>query len=262
MDKGSFAVVTGSGTGIGKAIARELAFRKYNLILHSLPGEGLTDLCRVLENEQKIIVHSFESDLTTEKGPEEFFEFAKSKGCAVSMLVNNAGIGYEGPIEEYSPRDIDKMILLNIRALTHLTHFFMPELKAQKESYILFMSSFGSYLPTAYRSIYLATKTYIYYFARSLESELKGTTVRTCVIVPSAVRTNINTLDRIRRGGWFSQSSALMPEEVAVKGITLMLRGKKVIMPGFLTNLFFAAGMFIPAGIMMMITRNIFRKYK
>lgn len=262
MDKGSYAVVTGSGTGIGRAIARDLASRKYNLILHSLPGEGLSDLCRDIQNEHNVIVHSFESDLTAEKGPEEFFEFAKSRGCNVSMLVNNAGIGYEGPVEEYSTKDIDRMILLNIRALTHLTHFFMPELKSSEKSYILFMSSFGCYLPTAYRSIYLATKTYIYYFARSLESELKGTSVSTCVMVPSAVMTNVNTLDRIRRGGWFSQKSALMPEEVAVSGIKGMLRGKKVIMPGFLTNLFFAVGMFLPAGIMMMITRNIFRKYK
>ncbi len=257
-----YALVTGSSTGIGRAMAKELAIRKYNLILHSLPGQDLPSLCSEIEKDFGVKVHYHEGDLTTESGPLSLFEFVKSKQCRLTILVNNAGIGFEGPIENYSTTDIDTMILLNIRALTLITHYFTPELKECKKSYIMFLSSFGCYLPTAYKSIYLATKSYIYYFARALESEFSGSSVRTCVMVPSAVATNKYTLDRIRRGGWIAQKSALSPEEVAKTGIRGMFSGKKVIMPGFFTNVYFRLGMFVPVGIAMMVTRKIFRNYK
>lgn len=257
-----YALVTGSSTGIGRAMAKELAARKYNLILHSLPGQDLPLLCSEIERDYGVIVHYHETDLTAESGPLSLFEFVKNKQCRLTILVNNAGIGFEGPIENYSVTDIDTMILLNIRALTLLTHYFTPELKACKKSYIMFLSSFGCYLPTAYKSIYLATKSYIYFFARALESEFKGSAIRTCVMVPSAVATNKFTLDRIRRGGWIAQKSALSPEEVAMTGIRGMFRDRRVIMPGFLTNIYFSLGMLVPVGVVMMVTRKIFRNYK
>ncbi len=262
MDKRTFALVTGASSGIGRAIARELASRNHNLILHSLPDQGLSEYCVDLENNYKIRALHYEVDLTDEIGPQLLFEFVKSMQCRLNILVNNAGIGFEGPIESYSKKQIDYMILLNIRALTLMTFYFTPELKTHKESYLLNISSFGCYVPTAYKSIYLASKSYIYYFTRALESELNGTSLHTCVIVPSAVRTNKIVLDRIGRNGWFSRKSALYPEEVARIGIEGMLRGKKVIVPGILTNLFFSFGMLVPEGIILWLTRRIFRNYK
>jgi short-subunit dehydrogenase len=256
------AVVTGASSGIGKAIAKELASRKYSLILSSIAGQGLADFCRELESSEKIRVYCFECDLTGENGPEKFFEFVQNSRLRVNILVNNAGIGYEGPIEGYSRKQVDHMILLNVRAVTLLTVLFTPELKTHVKSYILNISSFGGYLPTAYKSIYLATKSYVYYFTKALESELSGSTVKTCVAVPSAVRTNKNTLDRIERNGWFGQKSALNPEEVAAEVVTGMFKGKKVILPGKLSRLFFNIALFVPEGMIMWMTRQIFKNYR
>jgi short-subunit dehydrogenase len=262
MDKENFALVTGSSIGIGRAIARELASRKYNLILHALPGQGLPELCEELESIYKIQTYHCEFDLTTVNGPQLLFEFVKSKNCSLNILVNNAGIGFEGPIENYDVKDIDYMILLNIRALTHLTHYFVPELKTHLKSYIFFTGSYGCYLPSAYKSIYLASKSYIYYFSRALDTEMKGTPVHTCIIVPSAVRTNKIVLDRIRRNGWFSRKTSLSPEEVARIGIKGMFRGRRVIIPGTFSNLLFVIGLFVPEGVLLMLTRKIFSNYK
>ncbi|TFG41619.1 MAG: SDR family NAD(P)-dependent oxidoreductase [Bacteroidia bacterium] len=256
------ALVTGASLGIGRSIAKELASRGYDLILNSLPGQSLPDLCQELESEYKIRAYCVEGDLTTENGPEKLFEFVQGNKLGLNILVNNAGIGYEGPVEVYSKKQIDHMILLNVRATTLLTVLFTPELKTHNRSYILNISSFGGYLPTAYKSIYLATKSYVFYFTRALESELRGSTVKTCVATPSAVRTNVNTLDRIERHGWFSQKSALNPEEVAAEVLTGMFKGKKVIVPGRLSKMFFCAGLFVPEGIMLWLTRRIFRNYR
>jgi uncharacterized protein len=256
------AVVTGASLGIGRAIAGSLASRGYDLVLNSLFGQGLPELCRELESKYKIRAFCAEGDLTEEDGPGKLFGFAEGKRLRVNMLVNNAGIGYEGPVEGYSKKQIDHMILLNVRATTMLTVLFLPELKMHEKSYILNLGSFGGYLPTAYKSIYLATKSYVFYFTRALESELKGSTVKTCVATPSAVMTNANTIGRIERNGWFSQSSALSAEEVADEVLTGMFKGKKVILPGKLSRLFFSVGSFIPEGIMLWLTRRIFRNYR
>jgi short-subunit dehydrogenase len=154
------------------------------------------------------------------------------------------------------------MIMLNVRALTLLTVFFTPELKTHNRSYILNISSFGGYIPTAYKSVYLATKSYVYFFTRALESELNGSHVKTCVAVPSAVRTNKNVLDRIERNGRFSQESVLNPEEVAAEVIKGMFKGRKVILPGKLSSLFFGVALIVPEGILMWLTRRIFRNYR
>jgi len=258
----TFAVVTGASMGIGLSIARKLAARGYNLILSSLPDQGLPDLCHEIETEYKNRAFAFECDLTSEKGPESLFEFVQNKGLNVSILVNNAGIGYEGPVEGYTRNQIDHMLMLNVRAVTQLTVLFTSELKTHGRSYILNISSFGAYTPTAYKSIYLATKSYIFYFTRALESEFTGTSVRTCVAVPSAVRTNRNTLGRIERNGWFSQKSALYPGEAAAEIITGMFKGKNVIVPGKLSRLFFNVAQFVPEGIILSLTRQIFRNYR
>jgi uncharacterized protein len=257
-----YAVVTGASLGIGRSVARELAARGHNLILNSLPGQGLPDLCHELESANNINVYIVECDLTTETGPESLFEFVQNNHLRVNILVNNAGIGYEGPVEGYTKNQINQMILLNVMAMTRITVLFTPELKSNIRSYILNISSFGGYTPTAFKSIYLATKSYVYYFTRALESEFRGSSVNTCVAVPSAVRTNKNTMGRIERNGWLSQKSALNPEEVAAEVLTGMFKGKNVILPGRLSRLFFSVGLFIPEGIIMWLTRRIFRNYR
>ena len=260
MDDNCFTLVTGASTGIGKAIAREMASRGHNLLLHSLPGENLPELCKDLTDNYKVQALFFERDLTSDDGPQSLFDFVREKGLSVNILVNNAGVGFDGIIEKYSIEEMDKMILLNIRALTHLTHFFTSELKTHSESYILFISSFGTFAPTSHRSIYLATKSYIYYLARALQSEFRGTSLRTCVILPSAVKTNLNTINRIERGGWIGKVSALSPEKVAYSAVRGMLKGRSVIIPGSLTNLFFLFGILLPEGIILRLTHRIFSK--
>jgi short-subunit dehydrogenase len=69
-------------------------------------------------------------------------------------------------------------------------------------------------------------------------------------------------LGRIERNGWFSQKLALSPEEVADEAVTGMFKGRRVIMPGKFTNLFFRIGLFVPEGIMMLVLRRIFKNYK
>ncbi|HEX2968007.1 MAG TPA: SDR family NAD(P)-dependent oxidoreductase [Bacteroidales bacterium] len=259
MENEYYTLITGASRGIGRAIAFEMALRKHNLILHSLPGEDLNTICKTLVSEYGIIVRSFEIDLTETDGPMKLFREIESNELHVNILINNAGIGIEGPLESYSKSDIDNIIFLNIRALTLLTTLFIPSLK-KTDSYILNISSLGSYIAAPYKSVYLASKSYIFYFTRALEAELKGTSVKTCIFAPGAVRTNRNVLERIRKAGWMSERSSISAEEVARKGIRAMFRGKRVVVPGIISRFIFTISFIIPEGIILAITRNIFRR--
>ncbi len=261
-DKSCFSLVTGSSTGIGRAVARELASRGHNLILAALPGQDLPALCNEIKNKFGTEVLYFEVDLTSQGGPESLFHFIRENSYRINILVNNAGIGFEGPIDTYTVKQIDWMILLNVRALTMLTYYLAPELKSHGKSYLLNISSFGCYTPTAYKSIYLATKSYIFYFTRALQSEFTGSSLHISVMVPSGVRTNAMVLDRIERNGWFARKTALTAEEVALTGVKGMFKDRKVIIPGTFTNIFFIIGLFVPEGIVLWMTRRIFRNYK
>lgn len=258
MNKEYFTLITGASRGLGLAFSSEMASRGHNLALHSLPGEGLSEIATALKIKYNVKVLSFETDLTETDGPKRLYESIIEKHIRVNILINNAGIGIEGPFESCNGI-IDTIVFLNIRALTLLTSFFLPDLK-KTDSYILNISSFGVYIPTPYKSIYLASKSYIYYFTRALEAELKGTSVKTCVFVPAAVRTNEKVLARIEKAGWLSKFSSLSPEEVAARGIRAMFSGSKVYIPGKFTRFIFILGNLLPQGIIQAVTRNIFRR--
>lgn len=259
MNSDFYTLITGSSKGIGRAIAYEMASRGHNLILHSLPGEDLSQLSITLSSRYNIIVRIFEIDLTETDGPMRLFREVEKESLNLNILVNNAGIGIEGPLESYSKEDIDNIIFLNIRALTLLTTLFIPALK-KTDSYILNISSLGGFIATPYKSVYLASKSYIFFFTRALEAELKGTRVKTCIFAPGGVRTNKAVMKRISQAGWMSKVSSISPEEVARIGIKAMFQGKRVVVPGRFSRFIFTISFIIPEGIILAITRNIFRR--
>jgi uncharacterized protein len=254
-----YTLITGASRGIGKALSDEMASRGHNLILNSLPGEGLETQSAELVKMHKILVRYFEIDLAKNDGPENLFRSVESNGLKVNILINNAGTGIEGPLESYTREEIDTIIFLNVRALTLLTYYFTPALK-KIPSYVMNISSLGCYIPAPYKSVYLASKSYIYFFTRALESEYKGSEIRTCLFIPGPVRTNEKVLKRVEGAGWMAKSSMLEPEEVASMGIKAMFKGKRTFIPGRFNRLIFAVGQIVPEGVIMAILRNTFRR--
>ena len=258
MNNDQYALVTGSGRGIGRALAHELAKRGYNLALHSLPGENLAEYADELSVSYGIRTLSYEVDLTSDDGPSRLYNSVLNDGVNISILVNNAGIGNEGPLESYSQDTVNNIILLNIRALTILTFLFIPELK-KRNSFLLNVSSLGSFLPIPYKSVYLASKSYIYYFSRSLEAEFMGSSVKVCILAPGGVHTNSRVSKSIAASGWLPGKTSLDADEVAAKCIDGMFRGRSVVIPGSLINMCFYFGQILPVCIAQSIARKIYR---
>jgi short-subunit dehydrogenase len=255
-----YTLVTGSSSGIGKALAEECAKRGRNLFLISLPGTNLPELAKSIENDHDVKVEYLCIDLREADSTNKVWQHSLDKNIEVDLLINNAGIGYAGNFENLKQEEIDEMINLNIRVLTSLTRLFLPELKKRQQAYILNVGSFGAYVPTAYKSVYLASKSYVYYFSEALRSELNGGPVKIGTLMPSGVLTNGHVKERIKKSGALGRVSALSPEYVASYSLKKLLAGGGVIIPGKITRSIHLTFGILPSFVTVNTLKKVFEE--
>ncbi|NRA52252.1 MAG: SDR family NAD(P)-dependent oxidoreductase [Phaeodactylibacter sp.] len=200
----SFAVVTGASRGLGQSFARELARRKINLILMSLPGQGLDVLAADLERQFGVRVVFRETDLCSRENVLSAASWINEQ-YPVSILINNAGIGGTKKFEDASAAYIEKMIQLNVTATSLLTHQLLPNLQQQHYAHVLNVASIAALSPVGYKTVYPASKAFINFFSRGLNQELKGTNVSVSVVNPGAMATNPEISARINKQGFFGK---------------------------------------------------------
>lgn len=230
LDQNTFTVITGASQGLGKALAEVCARQGQNLILVSLPGEHVQDTAKELMYRYAVRVICYETDLTKAESVSETVNYIKKYN--INILINNAGTGGTKRFTDASLAYIDDILLLNMRSLVVLTHQLLPTLKKQKESYILNISSLAAFSPMPYKTIYPASKAFVYSFSRGLNAELKGSNIHVAVAHPGGMPTNNDTTSRINSHGKFIRSSILSAETTATICMKKLLRKESIIIPG------------------------------
>lgn len=254
-----FTLITGASTGLGKALAIECAKRKMDLILVSLPGENLPQLCNWLRAEYHITVHCYEIDLTSEVAPYTLFGWIKDN-YSVRIIINNAGIGGTMPFDQSPVEFIENVIQLNIRAVSVLTRLLIPELKQHDKAYILNVASIAAMCPMPYKSVYPASKAFIYHFSRGLHEELKSSSIRVCVLTPGPIKTNSDAIKRILKQGFLARLVLLPTEKVARIAIRSMLKERSVIIPGLFNKIYLLLVKMVPDSIVLPLMSMTLRK--
>jgi short-subunit dehydrogenase len=254
-----FTLITGSSTGLGRELAIAYARRHTNLILVALPGRNLQQLCSELELMFGIRAIGIECDLANETALEEMAAYVK-QNFSVNQLVNNAGIGGTLRFTEATRESLDKIIHLNIRTTTMLTHFLLPELMLHPRALILNIASMAAFGPVPYKTITPASKAFIYSFSRSLSRELKGTGVRVVVANPARMITNPEvTLGIIKQGIW-GKIGFLTTARVADLVLSGVAKGKEVIVPGCINKLNRLFTRWLPESLMLTLLERALRK--
>lgn len=224
-----YTVVTGASQGLGKSFAYELAQRNENLILVSLPNQNLRELCMELQSRFKIKIHSFEIDLTRKSNVLKLASWINDN-FNLKMLINNAGIGGTKEFEKAGVNYLDNIIQLNVMATSLLTHQVLPNLQRHDKAYILNISSLAAFSPIAYKTVYPASKAFVYSFSRGLYEELKDTNVFVSVVNPGPMKTNDEVTKRIESQGFFAKMTSLDPDQVAVFCLNRLEKRDTVIM--------------------------------
>src|SRR6516165_3954730 len=190
MLKGKSAVVTGSTSGIGLAIARALAKEGADLIINGFGDKAAieTERARI---EKEFGVKAFYNGADVSKGAEieAMIADAQSKLGSLDILVNNAGIQHVSPIEDFPPEKWDAIIAINLTAAFHAIRAAVPGMKAQKWGRIINTASAHSLIASPFKSAYVAAKHGLAGLTKTVALELATSGVTANCISPGYVST-------------------------------------------------------------------------
>jgi hypothetical protein len=183
------AVITGASSGIGAVYAERLAERGYELILIARRADKLAVLAERIRANTGRNVELFPADLTDELDVARVETLLKSDP-AITLLVNNAGIGGTGTLLQSDVDTMMSMVALNVTALMRLTYALVPKLVARGEGTIINISSVVAITPETLNGVYGGTKAFVLAFSQNLHKELEKTNVRVQVVLPGATSTD------------------------------------------------------------------------
>jgi NAD(P)-dependent dehydrogenase (short-subunit alcohol dehydrogenase family) len=197
--KDRVAVLSGAGSGIGRAIALALAARGCHLALVDIDDVGLA---RTSDEVSALgaRVSRHHADVASRQAVAALPQAATAAHGRVDLLVNNAGVATGGTFEMVSEADFDWLMEINFHGLVRMTRAFLPLLKASDDARIVNLSSLYGLISPPGQCAYSASKFAVRGFSNSLRHELAGTRVGVTVAHPGGVATAIARHARIPSG--------------------------------------------------------------
>ena len=228
--RGKWALVTGASSGIGAALAEELAVRGVHLVLTARRARRLAKLRRKLHAAHGVRIEVLPADLAQPNTPTEIFAFTQERDITVDLLVNNAGIGSYGEFRSSDRHRELGIVQLNCSALVHLTHLYLPGMVERRSGAILIVSSTAAYQGVPYMATYAASKGFGLLFAEALAREVEGHGVRVCALCPGPTASEFQKAAGVPP----DLSVGLEPADcVARKGLRALAAGEHSVISGF-----------------------------
>ncbi len=178
--------ITGSSTGFGRLLAEEVLRRGERVIATARNVSQLEEL----KNRFPDQIHTFALDVTKPAEIESVAAQAIAAFGHVDVLVNNAGYGVNGAIEEVSEDEFEPMFQTNLYGLIRMTRAFLPHLRQRRSGHIFNFSSIGGLIGSPGWGFYNTTKFAVEGFSEALAGEMKPLGVHVTVIEPGAFRTD------------------------------------------------------------------------
>ncbi len=186
------AIVTGASSGIGEATAEALAAEGARVVLAARRVEELEALADRIESDggEALVVPT---DVTDEEDIDALVEATTNEYGQIDILVNNAGVMLLEPVERADRSNFRQMVEVNLLGLMNLTHAVLPVMQDQEAGHIVNVSSVAGREASANSSGYNATKFGVNAFTDAVRQEVSGEGIRTTVIEPGAVETELAT---------------------------------------------------------------------
>ena len=193
------AVLTGAGSGIGRALAQQLAAAGSALALADIDEPGLKQTVESLGGASAA-VSTHVVDVAEEASVSAFAEDVRSRHGRVTLLINNAGVSLHGDFEEISLDDFRWLMNINFWGTVYGVKYFLPVLKRERRAHIVNLSSVFGIIAPAGQCAYSASKFAVRGFTEALRHELGGGNVCVSCVHPGGIQTPIARRSRIGAG--------------------------------------------------------------
>lgn len=239
-------MITGAAGGLGRALAAECGRRGYNIFLTDINEKGLLPLQSGLERQFGVCVGTKACDLTRAERVDEMLAVIDQHGIRFDMLLNVAGVDFEGGFLAREREKVVKIVSLNNEATLRITHAVLSRRRPDRPFTLVFVSSLASMFPMPLKATYAASKRFLLDFATSLRQELKNQDVTVFSLCPGGLATTRDAMSGIAAQGFWGGATTNPLELVAHEAISRALSGRRVYVPGLLNRLLSAIGKIIP----------------
>ena len=241
-----FVLITGAAGGLGRAFANDCAGRGYDLYLTDVNGAGLQAIRRGIACRYPVRVLTRQCDLADDREVDALFEDAREQGITFGMLLNVAGIDFEGGFRERSADALVKIVRVNVEATMRVTHRVLSHRTEDAPFYLVFVSSLASFYPMPLKATYAASKSFLREFACALGQELRGQGVRVLTLCPGGMMTTAEAVSGISAQGFWGDVTTNPLEKVTHRTISRVLKGYSTYIPGLVNSVFRYLGALVP----------------
>jgi uncharacterized protein len=250
---GSWAIITGASSGIGKEFARQLAADRLNVILVARRILLLEEIGRQLAKEYGILYRTIEADLAEESAIEKITK--GTNDLDIGLLISNAGTGKPGKFLSFRADQLKYILQLNAISHLSLIHHFSKKMASRGRGGVVLTGAMGASSGVPYMANEAGTKGYILSLGKSLHSEFKEFGINVTVLVTSPTDTPV-----LNKLGFNKDNLPMKPISVeqCVKEALLALRANRTtIIPGFIYRVM---NTLIPASMSREMTGKIMKK--
>jgi short-subunit dehydrogenase len=242
----AFVFISGATGGLGKAFAVECASRGWNLFLTDLNLHRLETLTEGIQRTYGVKVVSHACDLADHQARSALFAHIAETEATFHMLVNVAGVEYEGLFQSRSREEIRTIVRVNIESTLDVTHTLLDRVSPGQPLHIITVSSLAAFYPMPVKATYAASKRFLLDFFMALRDEIKeyGSTVT--ILCPAGMPTTPGSIEGIQAQGLMGHLTTSDVGKVAAKTIDSALRGKAIVIPGFLNQVLQFLGSLLP----------------
>lgn len=230
---GDCYLITGASAGLGAGFARTLAAKGHDLILVARRADRLETLAALLRQDYNIAVHVFPADLTESGAVAQLMEELAERKLTPTHLINNAGYGLRGSFVDMDGPSQARMIDLNCRVPTELSHAVLPAMIAAGRGGILNIASTAAFQPGPWMAVYYASKAFLLSFSEALHDEVKDKGVAVSALCPGPTRTEFFAAADMEDSA-LSRFMAGAPEKVIEDGLKALEANKAVRVSGAL----------------------------
>ncbi len=250
------ALITGASSGIGRDLAHLFAADRYNVVLVARNGERLGELAGELESRHQISAVAVPIDLADPAAPEELSRLLEEQEIDIDVLVNNAGFGAHGAFARSDATEQMQMLQVNVVAVTHLTRLFLGPMIRRKRGRILNVASTAAFQPGPLMAVYYASKAYVLSFTEAIAAELQRSGVTVTALCPGPTQTEFHTRANIANTKLF-QANTMTSMDVAKAGYAGLMKGKRIVIPGFKNRVMAASVRLAPRSLVTSIAKKL-----